>query len=184
MPTAPTSDVLKRVRVGLLGAFCVYHMAASLFANMPPSTAFGDELRAPFEQYIAHTGLRQNWTMFDTIPDLRSMHPVLVAHYPSGREAEFGAMLPGLTPYRHWTRLEALFLRFTWPSGDIEWFARGYLQRACAAVTRLTEPGAERPSTITLRLDAQRLRPLPEVRQSGSMSSPSRDFSPITASCE
>jgi hypothetical protein len=184
MATAPTSDVVKRVRVGLLGAFCVYHMAASLFANMPTSTAFGDELRAPFEHYIAYTGLKQSWTMFDTIPYFRSMHPVLVAHYPSGREAELGAMLPGLTPYRHRTRLAALFVRFTWPGGDIEWFARGYLQRACAAAARLTEPGAERPSTIGLRLDAQRLRPLPEVRRSGSMSSPARDFSPITASCE
>jgi hypothetical protein len=184
MTTTPTSDAVKRVRVGLLGAFCVYHMAASLFANMPTSTAFGEELRAPFERYIDYTGLKQSWTMFDTIPYFRSIHPVLVARYPSGREQEFGAMLPGLTPYRPRTRLAALFVRFTWPSGDTGWFARGYLERACTAVWRSGGPGAERPSSMGLRLDAQRLVPLAEVRRTGSMSSAAHEFSPVTASCE
>jgi len=162
----------------------VYHMAASFFANMPSTTAFGGELRAPFEPYIAYTGLRQSWTMFDTIPYFRSVRPVLVARYPSGRDVDLGPMLPGLKPYRHRTRLTALFVRFTWPNGDIEPYARGYLQRACALASLATPPGAEHPTAIGLRLDSERLRPLSEVRRTGSISSSAREFSPIVASCE
>jgi hypothetical protein len=184
MANAQTPDAPISTRQALVGAFCVYHMAASFFANMPSSTAFGEEWRVPFEQYIAYAGLKQSWTMFDTIPYFRSVRPVLVAHYPSGRETELGPMLPGLLPYRHRTRLTALFARFTWPSGDLEWFARGYLQRACAAAARSTPPGAERPSAIALRLDSQRLLPLSEVRRTGTMSSAAHEFSPVTASCE
>ena len=174
----------KRIGQGLLGAFCVYHMGASLFANMPPTTAFGGELRAPFDLYIAYAGLKQAWTMFDTIPYFRAIHPMLVARYPSGREVELGPMLPGLKPYRHLTRLTALFVRFTWPEGDNAWFARGYLQRVCGLVAGSVAPSEERPSAIALRLDVERLRPIPEVRRTGSISYTTHEFSPVTASCE
>ena len=184
MVTAQTPDSGKTLRRWLVGAFCVYHMAASAFANMPPTTAFGDQLRAPFDAYIAYAGLKQSWTMFDTIPYFRSVHPTLVAHYASGRDVDVGPMLPGLKPYRHRTRLTALFVRFTWPSGELELFARAYMQRACAVLRQSTPPGAEQPAAIGLRLDSERLRPLLEVRRTGSMSSPAHEFSPITASCE
>jgi hypothetical protein len=178
-----TSNVAKVVGRVLVGPFCVYHMAASLFANMPYSTAFGGELRAPFESYIAYAGLKQSWTMFDTIPYFRSIHPVVVVHYASGREAELGPMLPGLTPYRHRTRLTALFVRFTWPAGDLEWYARAYLQRVCALAARSAAPG-ERPLTVGLRLDSERLLPISDVHRTGTISTPAREFSPATASCD
>jgi hypothetical protein len=182
--TPQTSDSAKRLRRALVGGFCVYHMAASFFANMPPTTAFGGELRAPFDAYIAYAGLKQSWTMFDTIPYFRSVHPTLVERYPSGREVDVGPMLPGLERYRHRTRLTALFVRFTWPNGDLEPFVRGYLQRACAVAVQSIPTGAERPSAIGLRLDSERLLPLAEVRRTGSMSSRAHEFSPITAPCE
>jgi hypothetical protein len=159
----------------------MYHMAATLFANMPPTTAFGEDLRVAFDPYITYAGLWQNWAMFETIPYFRSIHPVLLAHYAGGQNLERGAMLPGLQPYRHRTRLAGLFLRFTFPPSDVEWFVHAYLHRACAAFEEAT--GA-RPSSVGLRLDSERLIPLVEVRRSGSMAWPSHEMSAVAEPCD
>ena len=165
----------------LVGGFCLYHMAAMLSANMPFTTAFGGELRAPFDSYIASTGLWQNWTMFETIPYFRSIHPVLVAHYPNGRDIERGPVLPGFLPYRPHMRLAGVFLRYMFPPSDVAWFVRAYLGRACDAFEEAT--GA-RPSSVGLASDLERLLPLAEVRRSGSIASRSHELSVAVVPCD
>jgi hypothetical protein len=171
----------RRISRVVVGAFCLYHMAATLFANMPVTTAFGADLRAPFDSYITYAGLWQNWAMFETIPYFRSIHPVLVAHYPSGPDLERGAMLPGLDPYAHRTRLVGLFLRFAFPPNDVEWFVHAYLGNACTAFEEAT---GERPSSVGLRLDSERLIPLAEVRRLRSMSWRSQEMSGVAGPCD
>jgi hypothetical protein len=168
----------------LVGGFCAYHMGASALANMPGSTAFGNDLRAPFDAYITYSGLWQSWTMFETIPYFESIRPVLVAHYRDGRDVDLDPMLPGLRPYRHRTRLAGLFLRFVWPDGGVDWFVRGYLQRACVEAVRAAPPDTDHPATMGLRLDSERLLPLPEVRRRGSIGWPAHDHSPVTVPCD
>lgn len=165
---------------GLLCAACVYHIAAMVSANLPFSTAFGQELRRPFAHYIGYVGLWQNWVMFHTIPHFRAVRPMLVARYPGGSETEHGAMLPGLIKYRPRTRMGSLFFRYTWPTNDILPYGRAYLQRACSEVARQT---GKRPSTMTLRLDSLRLNSLADARRTGKPGKPASDFSTMNVPC-
>ncbi len=164
-----------------VGAFCFFHMGAAAVANMPSTTAFGGELRTPFEPYITYAGLWQAWTMFETIPYFRSIRPVLVGHYATGPDVERGAILPGLLRYRHRNRLVALFVRYTFPTPDLEWLVRGYLKRACGAFEAAT---GTRPATVRLRLDSERLIPLEEVIATGRIGRTSHEFSPVEVKCD
>jgi hypothetical protein len=175
------SAAVQRLWGTLLGAFCVYNMGAILLANMPTSTAFGGELRAPFESYIAYTGIWQNWSMFVTIPYFKSIHPVLVAHYANGKDVERGPILPGLRPYRPRARFIALFVGYAFPPEEEDWFARSYVQRACTAFEQAT--GA-RPKSVRLRLDCERLQPLSDVVRTGKIGVVSHEPSAVEAICD
>lgn len=153
---------------------CLYHLAAMVMTNMPTTTAFGGELFAPFRHYVVYAGLWQSWTMFHTVPNFRAIRPKLVARYDDGAESVHGAMLPGLTPYQSRTRMASLFLRYTWPTPDIQPYLRGYLARACTAVE--AESG-RKPRTMTMRLESIRLRPLAKVRETGAVGERSFDLS-------
>ncbi|HLK37740.1 MAG TPA: hypothetical protein VKU41_13360 [Polyangiaceae bacterium] len=177
----PVPAAVRRAPRVLLGTFCLYHMGASLLSNMPSTTAFGGELRAPFEAYIFHAGLWQSWTMFTTIPYFRSIHPVLLAHAPGGAETEYGAILPGLEGYRQRTRLTGLFLRYTFPAPDMAGFARGYVHDACDAIEAAS---GVRPAFVGLRLDSEHLVPLDRVRTSGQTSVPGRELSAASGPCD
>ena len=163
-----------------LGAFCLYHMAAMVFANMAPTTPFGTELRAPFEKYIAYAGLWQEWSLFVTIPAAQSISPMLVARYADDTWVERGPILPGLLPYRPRARLIALFFRLTYPDPDFDWFSQRYVERACDAFER--EIGA-RPQNVQLRLDTEALIPLADVIKTGKMGAPTEVPGNAVATC-
>lgn len=161
-------------------AFCAFHMLAVVAMNLPLSSAFGAELRAPFVPYLVGAGLWQSWQMFDAPPRYRSFVPRLVARFRDGATRDYDAMLPGLRPFAFDTRMSSLFIRYTWPTPDLSGYVRGYLDNACAAIAR--EAG-EKPISTTLRLDGERLVRLQLVQSSGRMSEPSNDFSSIMEPC-
>lgn len=164
----------------LICAACLYHMAAMVSANLPFGTAFGNQLRRPFQYYVGYVGLWQNWVMFHTIPHFRSIRPVLVAQYPGGSKSEHGPMLPGLTPYDHRTRLGSLFFRYVWPTSDINPYAESYLRKACTEIAQKT---GNKPSSVTLRMDSQRLAPLADVKKTHKPGKAASDTSTLNVSC-
>jgi hypothetical protein len=165
----------------IICAACLYHMAAMVSANLPFGTAFGNQLRRPFQYYVGYVGLWQNWVMFHTIPHFRAIRPVLVAQYPGGSKTEHGPMLPGLTPYDHRTRLGSLFFRYVWPTSDINPYADAYLRTACKEIAQKT---GNKPSNVTLRMDSLRLAPLAEVKKNHKPGKPASDTSTLNVSCQ
>jgi hypothetical protein len=156
-------------------------MAAMVSANLPTNTAFGNEIRLPFQDYLARAGLGQNWVMFHTIPYFRAIRPVLVAMGRDGNTQTHGPMLPGLGPYTPLTRLSVLFIRYAHPSEQVEPHLRAYLRRACDEVTRAT---GIRPYSTALRLDALRIPALEQVRNTQRTGVPSAEQGPVTATCQ
>lgn len=163
-----------------MAAFCLYHMGAMLFANMDSSTAFGDDLRAPFDRYTATFGLWQDWELFLTVPVAQSINPVLVAHYANGKDVERGPILPGLKRYHPRARFIALFVRLSFPGDAFEWVAERYLERACGAFERAL---GSRPETVRIRMDSEQLIPLEEVIRTGKMGSPLHQFGTAVGKC-
>jgi hypothetical protein len=161
-------------------AFCAFHMLAVVAMNLPLSSAFGTELRAPFLPYLVGAGLWQSWQMFDAPPRYGSFVPRLVARFSDGSLRDYDAMLPGLHPYRFDTRMSSVFIRYTWPTPDLAEYVRGYLHNACAAIALNT---GRKPVSTTLRLDGERLTRLDLVRSTGRMTEPSKDFSSVIERC-
>jgi hypothetical protein len=168
--SSPRAATIKRSFFSLL---CLFHMGAVIVFNLPQHTALGD-LRAPFAWYARLSWLHQEWAMFTTIPHYAELEPVLVAKYKGGEERLFGPMLPGLRPYPADLRSLYLILHTVWASGEYRPLASGYLQHACDAITRQL---GQRPSSVQLRVDAQVLAPLKQVRASHKVGRPERQAS-------
>lgn len=167
---AASASPLKR---SLVSAFCLFHMSAVVAFNLPQNTALGD-LRAPFDWYARLSWLNQEWGMFTTIPHYVALHPVLVAKDQDAQESAYGPMLPGLTEYPGDLRAVYLVLHTLWAAGEYRPLAHGYLRNACAAIARRT---GKRPDSVTLRVDAQVLTPLRQVRATRDIGRPERQSS-------
>jgi hypothetical protein len=153
------------LRPVLSGYFC-FHLAAITVANLPPTTAFGPSLHAPFAWYVNLAGLWQGWDMFTTIPRFLDLDGTLLSRNADGVETRVGPILPGLTPYGKEDRIDGTFLRLAFASDDYPGYAPRYLAAVCKA---LREETGKTPASVAFELRTQQLRSLPDVRKDGRL---------------
>jgi hypothetical protein len=154
------------IRAALCAYFC-FHLAAITIANLPPTTAFGPGLHAPFAWYVNLAGLWQAWDMFTTIPHYLDVNGTLIVTDAQGHERQVGPILPGLTPFGTEARIRGTFMRLAFSNDDYPGYAPRYLAAVCRAIKETT---GSPPASVAFELRTQQLRRLSDVRQDGRLS--------------
>jgi hypothetical protein len=102
--------------------------------------------------------------MFTTIPRFLQVDGVIMAADERGATAEYGPMLPGLTPCRKTSRVYGMFLRLAFSDESFPGYSNRYLAAVCRAISERT--GAP-PARVGFELRTRQLRPLEDVRRDG-----------------
>lgn len=145
-------------------AYFAFHIAAITMSNVPRTTELGDGFHRPFGWYLELTSLSQYWDMFTTVPRFLDMDGALVASDTQGVVSEYGPMLPGLTPYRHTSRVNGMFLRMAFSDEYYPGYSGRYLAAVCRAIA---EKVGTMPTKVGFELRTRQLRPIGDVRRDG-----------------
>jgi hypothetical protein len=163
------SQVRKVVVRALACAYLSYHMFAVTIANLSTTTKVRDLPHRWARPYTGLFGQWQEWDMFTTIPYYAGIRPTLVATNADQSTNEFGPWMPGLEPIPDSLKVTSLFARMMWSRNGFGEAIGRWERRACDAVRARTNT---LPATVHLRLDTDRLNPLPAVRASGQIAHP------------
>lgn len=161
--------VLKGLAQGCLCALLLYHLLATTVYNLPKTTSLGDGLHRLTEPYAKFFGLWQEWDMFSTIPWFHELDATLLVVDEAGAASEHPPVLPGLTPAPNNLRFTAAWIRLAGPSGTSHQHGQRYFQNACHAAEAAL---GRRVRSVQLRLEAQRLRSLSQIRRDGIIAKP------------
>ncbi len=107
--------------------------------------------------------------MFSTIPWFHKLDATLLVLDETGATSEHPPVLPGLKPAPDSLRFAAAWVRLAGPSGTAHQHGRNYFQNACSAAQATL---GRRVRSVKLRLEAQRLRSLSQIRRDGVIAKP------------
>jgi hypothetical protein len=106
--------------------------------------------------------------MFTTAPYFHSYRVDLEVTDANGTKTTRGVMLPGLEPFDHTLRAESFF-SCVLEERDCSAYLDGYVASVCSGLRAETGHGGQR---LVLKESLERLRRIPDIRESGVIANP------------
>tara|TARA_B100000959_G_scaffold32702_1_gene31136 strand:+ start:355 stop:906 length:552 start_codon:yes stop_codon:yes gene_type:complete len=161
------------VPIGKPVAVCLllYYCLGVIANNYPTNTAFGRELREPFDFYVKPLHLHKPYNMFYTYDPWHKFDLSVIAKTEHGLAKRFAPILPGLEELhgkgfqgKGKLRVRVSLQRMT--KRRSSFLLKGYAQNLCDAIRERTQRNI---LEVTLEFKTERLRKLSEIKKDGVM---------------